>query len=194
MTTTHRLEGGSSPGTPEELDLVRRMREGDEAAFEMFADHYIPALHRFAAARLRGQPELTRDLVQTTICRVMERLDSYRGEASLFTWLAACCRNEIGAHFRRRHGQPVLVEVDDDIRASSLDPEESAIETNTRELVHLALDHLPPSYASALEWKYLQGEPVEEIARRLRMTSKAAESLLTRARAAFRNTYQRWVR
>ena len=194
MATTHRFEEGSSPGTPEELDLVRRMRDGDEAAFEMFADHYIPALHRFAAARLRGQPELTRDLVQTTICRIMERLDSYRGEASLFTWLAACCRNEIAAHFRRQQGRPLLAEIGEEIPATTMDPEESAIETDTRDLVHLTLDRLPPSYASALEWKYLEGEPVEDIARRLHLSAKAAESLLTRARAAFRTTYERLVR
>jgi len=194
MTSTRRLEGDTLPGTPEELALVRRMREGDETAFEMFADHYIPALHRFAAAKLRGQPELTRDLVQTTVCKVIERLDSYRGEASLFTWLAACCRNEIAAHFRRQEGRPVLVEVSDDLSIASMDPEAMALRSSARDLVHRTLDHLPPSYASALEWKYLEGEPVEGIARRLQVSAKAAESLLTRARAAFRSTYEQLTR
>lgn len=176
--------------TAEERDLVRRMRAGDESAFEQFADHYIPAVHRFAASRLRGERELTREVVQSTVCKVIERLDSYRGEAPLFSWLCACCRNEIANHYRRQQSQPVLVGVEDLTLASLwATPQEELLEMEADELVHQALDQLPPRYASALEWKYLEGESVEEIAHRLSLTSKAAESLLTRARKAFRDVY-----
>jgi DNA-directed RNA polymerase specialized sigma24 family protein len=41
-----------------------------------------------------------------------------------------------------------------------------------------------------LEWKYLDRVPVEEIATRLGLGAKAAESLLTRARQAFRTSYE----
>jgi DNA-directed RNA polymerase specialized sigma24 family protein len=58
-------------------------------------------------------------------------------------------------------------------------------------LVHAALDLLPPHYARALEWKYVDRLPVAEIAARLRLGAKAAESLLTRARRAFRAGYER---
>jgi len=51
------------------------------------------------------------------------------------------------------------------------------------------LDRLPPRYAAALEWKYIDGLPVNEIAARLELTSKAAESMLTRAREAFREGF-----
>lgn len=179
----------------EELALVRRMRDGDESAFEMFASHYVPALLRFASARLADQPELARDLVQSTVCHVLERLDAYRGEASLFTWLAACCRNEIAMHFRRQRSRPVLVSIEPvtvaEVESPSMNPEELADLGDTRGLVHRALDELAPPYASALEWKYLEGDSVESIASRLRMSAKAAESLLTRARSAFRVAYSR---
>jgi RNA polymerase sigma-70 factor (ECF subfamily) len=184
----------SSAGTAEDLALVRRMRDGDESAFEMFASHYVPALFRFATARLRDEPELARDVVQNTICHVIERLDGYRGESALFTWLAACCRNEIAAHFRRRQSRPVLVTIEPEaaaeIESPSLGPEDLLLVADSRALVHLALDHLAPTYAAALEWKYFHGESVENIASRLRLSTKAAESLLTRARAAFRETYR----
>lgn len=176
--------------TAEERDLVRRMRAGDETAFEEFADHYIPAIYRFAAGRLRGQQELTREVVQSTVCKVIEKLDSYRGEAPLFTWLCACCRNEIAGHFRRKQSQPVLVEVEDfELSSLASDPEEELLGFEAGELVHRTLDQMPPRYASVLEWKYLEGESVEEIAHRLTLSSKAAESLLTRARKAFRELY-----
>jgi DNA-directed RNA polymerase specialized sigma24 family protein len=56
----------------------------------------------------------------------------------------------------------------------------------------VALDHLSPHYGEegqALEWKYLDGLSVKEIAARLRLAPKAAESLLTRARRAFRDGF-----
>jgi len=197
ITMSRAEESAAEPfvGTAEELSLVRRMRDGDESAFEMFASHYVPALHRFAASRLRGEPEVVRDVVQSTICHVIERLDGYRGEAALLTWLTACCRNEIAMHFRRQQSRPVLVTMEPEkageIESPAMNPEELLAVTDTQGLVHLALDHLAPPYAAALEWKYLQGESVESIAARLQLSVKAAESLLTRARGAFRGVYRK---
>jgi len=53
----------------------------------------------------------------------------------------------------------------------------------------VTLDLLPGNYSDALEWKYIDGLSVVEIAERLRLSYKAAESLLTRARQAFREQY-----
>jgi RNA polymerase sigma-70 factor, ECF subfamily len=55
--------------------------------------------------------------------------------------------------------------------------------------VQVTLDHLPARYADVLEWKYIQGLSVDEIAHRLGVGYKAAESLLTRARQAFRDGF-----
>src|SRR5688572_10327488 len=81
--------------------LVQRMLAGEVTAFEAFSDNYIPAVYRFAQRRLRD-PELTREIVQSTVCKAIAKLASWRGEAELMTWLCACCRNEIAAHFRRQ--------------------------------------------------------------------------------------------
>jgi RNA polymerase sigma-70 factor (ECF subfamily) len=166
----------------EERELVSRLRAGDESAFETFAEHYIAGLYRFALRRLDNDRELTREIVQSTVCKVIEKLDTYRGEAPLFTWLCACCRNEIAAHFRRAGRRPREVELVDDV------PQEPA--ADTAELVHAALDRLPPTYAHAMEWRYLDGLEVADVAQRLALTYKAAESLLSRARSAFREAYE----
>lgn len=171
----------------EERDLVNRMRAGDEEAFQTFADHYVPALYRFAVARLTDQQELAREAVQATICKFIEKLDTFRGEAALFTWLCVFCRNEVAGHFRRH--QPASLD-GAHLVATSRDPEAAAMANETGSRVHDVLDHLPPRYASVLEWKYAEGASVREIARRLSVGEKAAESLLTRARIAFRSMYE----
>lgn len=185
----------------EEKALVERMLAGDETAMETFGDLFFPPLYRFARARVRGDGELARDLVQTTVCNALGKLASYRGEGPLLGWLYACCRNEIRMHFRRAGSFPELglgSEVDEDPTpaAGSADrhepsPERRTLERETGRLVHETLHRLPPHYARALEWKYLDRLSVKDIAHRLRLGPKAAESLLTRARNAFREGYER---
>ena len=69
-------------------------------------------------------------------------------------------------------------------------PEVQAGNRDIRRLVQATLDRLPAKYGDILEWKYAQGLSVKEIACRLALKPKAAESLLTRARAAFRNAIE----
>jgi RNA polymerase sigma-70 factor (ECF subfamily) len=57
-------------------------------------------------------------------------------------------------------------------------------------LIQAALDALPDRYGDVLEWKYVDGLSVKQIAQRLGVGPKAAESLLSRARGAFRETLQ----
>jgi RNA polymerase sigma-70 factor, ECF subfamily len=168
----------------EERELVIRLRAGDERAFETFAEHYIAGLYRFALRRLDHDRELTREIVQSTVCKVIEKLGTYRAEAPLFTWLCACCRNEIAAHFRRAGRRPKEVELVEDV------PQEPVDGSDTTERVHAALDRLPPTYARAIEWRYFDGLEVADVAQRLALTYKAAESLLSRARSAFRAAYE----
>lgn len=182
----------------DDVRLVERMLDGDEAAFEDFSGRYVPALYRFTAARTDGDRELARDVVQTALCKVLAKLDSYRGEAALFTWLCACCRNELLMHLRRRRSRPAEMELEERVAAVAAvemvprrpDPEIALLRRETERRVHLALDLLPGHYARALEWKYLESLPVREIAARLGLEPKAAESLLTRARQAFRSAHE----
>jgi RNA polymerase sigma-70 factor (ECF subfamily) len=60
-------------------------------------------------------------------------------------------------------------------------------------LIHVALDNIPAHYGNALEWKYIEGHSVKEIASRLDLSPEAAQSLLARAKRAFRDVYSTLV-
>jgi RNA polymerase sigma-70 factor (ECF subfamily) len=184
----------------DDLALAERVLGGDEAAFDEFAARCVKPLYRFASRRLAGERELVQEIVQTTLAKALARLDSYRGTAALFTWLCSCCLNEIRMHWRTRKTAPTEVPADDAAVAEAeatvlpfvrpANPEDDLLETEAAERVHLTLDLLPDHYADALRWKYLEHLPVAEIAERLDLGTKAAESLLTRSRAAFRQRYE----
>jgi len=175
------------------------MLAGDECAFEAFFEGHFPRLFRFALARLDGRAAVAEDVVQATLCRAIDKLHTYRAEAALFTWLCTLCRHEIADHFRREGAgvEVALVEDAPEVRAvldslgaaSSDHPECAVRRRELARLVHVVLDALPARYADVLEWKYLMDLPVNEIARRLDVGPKAAESMLTRARHAFRDGF-----
>lgn len=184
---------------PDDQALVRRLRAGDERAFEEFFEASFQPLYRFALSRVDRNSDLAKDLAQSALCKAVEKLDTYRGEAPLFSWLCTFCRFEISAHFRRERRAPFersLPEDRTEIRAvlesgifDGEDPERQALRREVSRLVHVAVDHLPAGYGRALDWRYLDGLPVSEIAARLEITYKAAESLLSRARQAFRQGF-----
>ncbi len=191
----------STPQTRRDRALVRRLLAGDEAAFEQFFADYSGGLFRFALTRLDFDEDLAKEVVQATLCTAIEKLETFRGEAALFTWMTSICRGEISAHFKQRRRVPVAldpIEETPEIRrvleslAAGLEgPEDELRHKEVVRLVHLTLDYLPPRYGRALEWKYLEGLSVREIAGRLETTTKAAESILTRARDAFRIGFER---
>lgn len=177
--------------------VARRILTGDEAAFRELFDRFFPRLYRFALARLDRDQEAARDVVQQTFCNAIERLESYRGEAALYTWFCQICRNVIADHCRRRQrgeAREVLLEDQPNVRAilealaapTDDEPDTGVWRQQVHRVVEATLDALPGHYGEVLEWKYLDGQSVEEIARRLELGPKAAESLLTRAQVAFR--------
>ena len=179
----------------DERSLVGRMRAGDEQAFEEFFEVYFQPVYRFALSRLDRRHDLAKEIAQNTICTALEKLHLYRGEARLLTWMCAICRFEISAHRRRERRDGAGEPLTDDTRPRADltlaaferdDPERRLLRGETARLVHETIADMHPRHAQALTWKYTDLLPVEEIARRLGLSAKAAESLLTRARDAFR--------
>jgi len=176
------------------------MLAGEEDAFHEFFDGHFPRLYRFALSRLGRNEDAAEEVAQAAICKAITKISTYRGEAALFTWLCTFCRYELSAYYRKNGAAADRVDLAEEIpevRAAleSLgteieDPGTTLDRASLGRLVQTTLDHLPARYASVLEWKYLEEAPVKEIASRLELSPKAAESLLTRAREAFRDGFK----
>src|SRR5689334_3470530 len=174
------------------------MLAGDARAFDAFFDAYAKRLAAVATRRSTLPAAASEDIVQNTLIKAIRCLASYRGEAALFTWLCEICRNEI-INLQRKEArrfdedsveQSAVRETVLELRAPDHDSPCTALEiASHRSAVAQALNSLPERYARALEWKYGDGFSVEEIARMLGLTTVAAQSLLARARVAFRQAW-----
>jgi RNA polymerase sigma-70 factor (ECF subfamily) len=180
------------------------MLAGDERAFAELFDGHFPGLYRFALTRLDWNEDAAEEVAQAALSKAISKIATYRGEATLFTWLCTFCRHEISAFCKRNRFVPRQVDLVEDrpeVRSAleSLPeslregPAEALDKKELGRLVQVALDRLPAHYGDALEWKYLEGLAVREIAERLGLTAKAAESLLVRAREAFRDGFSTLV-
>ncbi len=184
----------------EDRALAKRVAKGDSEAFETFFREYFPRLFRFTLTRVNGDEELAEEIVQRTMCRVVGKMGTYRGEAQLFTWLCQICRGEMSTVFRQRgrqESQTLAIEDHPAVRAAlesiSIEadtPENSHNQEELARFVRLTLEYLPTKYATALELKYIRGCSVDEIGEHLEISSKAAESVLTRARVAFKEGFR----
>lgn len=180
--------------------LVKQLLAGNERAFDRYFDENFARLYRFALVRLSDDPDAAREVAQITLTRALRRLSGYRGEAALFTWLCAICRNETSdwlAKQGRYREHIVLVEDFPEIQAAvdslqvpeQMNPEYQYRRVELLRLIQVALDKLPPRYGDVLEWKYIEGYSIKEISNRLKIGHEATQSLLARAKRAFADVY-----
>ena len=159
-------------------------------------------MFRYARHRLGNLADVD-EVVQATLSQAARRLETYRGEATLLTWLVQICRHEISRTLQRTSRNDMMEPFlnDELLRAAveqvAEDSSTPELEASRRELISLvqfALDQLPEHYARALELKYVQGFGSREIAETLGSSDKAVQSLLARARRAFREVCDQALR
>ncbi len=185
----------------DDQQLIRRMLAGDERAFDAFFNAYFARVYRFALPRLNGDVEAAQEVVQSTLTKAMRKMSDFRGESGLFTWICQICRHEVVDHIRARRRSRHVVLIDDQpelrMAIESVEaPEEYDLvksygRSEVARLVRAVLDCLPANYGDALEWKYIEGHSVEVIGQRLGIGTVAAQSLLARARIAFREALEK---
>jgi RNA polymerase sigma-70 factor, ECF subfamily len=184
----------------EDRRRVRALLAGDSTAFDVFFNEYFPRVYRFVLPRVEYSVADAQDICQETLLRALRRLGTYRGEAALYSWICQIAANEVSDFWqrRRRDGARVVFAEDDPSVQAILatlhtgevgSPESERYNAEIPRLVQATLDNLPGRFGDALEWKYLDGLTVADIAHRLGVSVAAAQSVLQRARAAFREAF-----
>lgn len=146
----------------------------------------VPGLLRYARTIVRDEAA-AEDLVQETFVRALEKLDTFRGDASLATWLHRILHNRAVDLARRRREDPVedvAALVEDRWRddAYTVDATVVALRAETREDLQDALLRLPFSYRTAVLLHDMEELTVSEIAKVQDVGLPAAKQRLRRGR------------
>jgi RNA polymerase sigma-70 factor (ECF subfamily) len=180
----------------------QRALGGDATAVSAFAEAMLQPLYGFCLYRVGRNQHLCEEVVQETLVRALRDLDRYdpaRSGNDVFPWLTGLARNEISRALARekpnRSLEALWARMDRELLAlyDRIDAEpfneEVLRREETREMVNVTMSQLPPHYREALEAKYVHGCSVRDLATNGHSTEKAIESLLSRARKAFRDTF-----
>jgi RNA polymerase sigma-70 factor (ECF subfamily) len=183
----------------DDKQLVRRLLAGDERGFGQFFDRYSHLLVAFVMRRTGLDHAAVEDVVQNSMIRTVRSLGQYRGEASLLTWMCQIARSELVDRQRREQRRPQVISYDADARLGAAVEQIAAADATgpvvalgngaRGEAARQTLAALPERQARALELKYGDDLSVAEIAVQMGMTVTAAQSLLARARNAFREAW-----
>ncbi len=163
---------------------------GDVAAWRALYAQHFDQLAAYARWRCGGLADLTDDAIQETWLIAVRRLSAFDPEKGpFFAWLCGIAANAARNVIRKRSRDRKRVrplQPGDDAPAAGPDP----VAEEKAERVAVALAALPDHYEAVLRAKYLDQMTVEQIAARNGDSLKAVESLLARARQAFREAYQ----
>lgn len=179
---------------------LRAARDGDRAAIGRLYDAHVDGLYAFVFYRVGRDQTLAEDVVQETFTVALGRARDYDpARGSVGSWLTVLSRNVIRDHLRAHKRSDELQARWERVDATLSQmfaamaehplPGEVLERAETRDLVHMAVAHLPEQYRTALTRKYVDGESLETLATELGISVDAAKSLLARARRAFRDTF-----
>lgn len=199
MTTTRHLPTRDYAAL-DEAALVARVLGGDREAFRHVMQRSNQRLFRVARAVVNDEAE-AEDVVQEAYVHAYGKLASFRGEASLLTWLTRIVHNEACGRLRRRRTVVGLDRLEASppeggrvlafpTRPGGEDPSAAAARAQIRRLVERAIDGLPEAFRIVFVMREIEECSVEETALALGLRPETVKTRLHRARRRLRAELQ----
>ena len=163
--------------------LVNRCRRGDPAAFEEIYRRHAPRVYSLAY-RLTGSLADAEDLLQEAFLLVHRKVDSFKGESALGTWIYRLAVNAALSHRSRRSTGP-QPDANDDVDAQ-VGAEPVHGDAVLRVRIERSLARLPVGYRTVIVLHDIEGLEHEEIASILGCHVGTSKSQLHKARARLR--------
>jgi len=173
--------------------LVQQLLSRNERALNDFYHTYAPQLLGFIRAKIGIEADVE-EIAQDTLFALLEGLRDFTFQSSLKTYLFSIAHHKIVDFYRKKKLKKIVFSQIasglDLIRAEGVEPEELLTRQMIEEKITTILNKLTPRYGQILVLKYVEGRNVVEIAGRMSLSFKSAESLLFRARKAFVKLYE----
>ena len=176
-----------SPARAEDMALVERCRRGDLGAFEELYRAHAGKLFS-VACRMLGNPADAEDLLQEIFLSAHRKLDSFRGESALGTWLYRLATNHCLDYLRSRAARTNQVTEGLEDEAGDYDPGGRTLADQTVSKMDLerALARLPEGCRAAFVLHDVQGLEHREVAEALGIAEGTSKSQVHKARLRLR--------
>lgn len=191
---------------PDDLTLVRRCRQGDQAAFRALVERYQKKAFAQALGMLKDKDEAM-DVAQEAFVKVYRYLDHFKGDSSFYTWLYRIVANLCVDRMRRKSSaqSPDNVEFDEKMNQEELatagilstklgtNPQKAALRSELAEKIEKALGQIPEKHREILVLRELEGMSYEDLARVLKIPKGTVMSRLFHARAKMQSLLSEYL-
>ncbi len=157
-----------------------------------FYKKYHKRIGYFVAKRIDDEgvaEELTSDIMLAAI----NSRPNFSGRSSEWSWVCAIAKYKIIDYYRKKKLKTILFSVSpffEEIADMALNPERDSLKNELKEEIKKTFRELGKGYGGILRLKYIEGFKVREIAQKLRVSVKAVESRLFRARQEFKKKWK----
>ncbi len=185
-------------GESTEIDLLRRAKLGDFAAFQQLVTKLQPRVYGLAY-RILQQAQDAEDVTQQTFLALIEHIADFREESSVATWVLKIATNHALKILRKKRTVTMLSMTDitaedsysdiphpDFIAPWSQTAEEIVQQAETQAELEKALEELDDKYRTVFVLRDVEGLSVRETAQALHLTESTVKVRLLRARLALR--------
>jgi RNA polymerase sigma-70 factor, ECF subfamily len=187
--TVQSVAGQQAPGAAraDDLALVERCRKGDLAAFEAIYRAHAGRLYS-VACRMLGNPADAEDLLQDIFLAAHRKLDSFRGDSALGTWLYRLATNLCLDYLRSRAAKAgqLTGTLDDEPALADAGSRQLAERTIAKMDLERALSQLPDGCRTAFVLHDVEGLEHREIAEMLGIAEGTSKSQVHKARLRLR--------
>jgi RNA polymerase sigma-70 factor, ECF subfamily len=199
-TTEPRIEAHDTrPRVDRDRDLIDALRRGDPRAAERLLHVYGDRAYRLAVRITRARQD-AEEVVQDALLTVVRKIDSFRGDAALGSWLYRIVANAAYQKIRgrRRHQAEISSDAVPGLLSEgarnagrpgdwSVAIENPARQTEVRAALSDAIDELPVHYRTIFVLRDLHGLSHDEIGRRLSLSAANVKTRIHRARSLLRD-------
>lgn len=170
---------------------VKEILSGNESALREFYLRFQPRLVAFIKAKIED-PHDAEEVLQDTLLATLESLRDFSFRSSLNTFICSIAMHKIIDYYRRKKIKNIVfskIPEMESILSTLIGPEDVFDKNLIKSKVKETFRKITPVYSTILKMKYLYGYSVVEIAEKLSISFKSAESMLFRARKAFVAAY-----
>jgi RNA polymerase sigma-70 factor (ECF subfamily) len=198
----HAIDRTSTPTLTADQELLARLQAGDERALADLADAYSSKIYQLAFRYLRNKED-AEEITQDVLFKVYRKVDAFRGDAQLSSWIYRITFN--AAMSRLRTARYQRAQAEDRRAAAAADEDGSNVSTRTpdvadwsdmadervlrsqlRKRVFSAILALPAIYRAPVMLRDIQGMSTEEASAMLRVKDQTLKSRLHRGRLILR--------
>ena len=150
-----------TPADPD-LELAERFRDGDRAAFDQLVRRHQKQIWRLVRRYVKRDADAA-DVTQQAFVRAFKGFGSFRGAASVRSWL---CRIAINCalSWLRDHKREQASEIDDDAPSATIPAPAQMIATQDTAALRVAISKLPPKQKLVLELRVFDDLSFKEVA------------------------------